>query len=261
MTATALSAPAVLGAAPTNWWQWLNDSSTRTVSGPIPHQLWITLWHALAATAIAAAIAVPLALVLAHYGRGEVISGWLVNLGRVIPTVTVLGIAVLISLRNGYGFEPWPILLALTLLAVPPIFANSYTAVRGAPPDAVAASRAMGFTERQIMTRIELPLALPLILTGVRVALTQLVATEALGALFGGSGLGTYINFGFAGSDANQIQAGAILVAGTATVADLAMWLLSRAVLPRGVRSGRPARRRVPRGAVVTPNPSLGGTP
>lgn len=250
----------VVGAAPTNWWEWLGDSSTRSVSGPIPHHLWTTLWHALAATGVAVLIAVPLALVLAHYRRGELVSGWLVNLGRVIPTVTVLGIAVLVSLRNGFGFEPWPILFALTLLAIPPIFANTYTAVRQASPDAVAASRAMGFTERQIMARIELPLALALILTGVRVALTQLVATEALGALFGGGGLGTYINFGFAGNDPNQIQAGAILVAGTATVADLAMWLISRAVLPRGVRSGRPARRRAARGAVLTPTPSLGGT-
>ncbi|MBX3285610.1 MAG: ABC transporter permease subunit [Actinobacteria bacterium] len=234
---------AVLGAEPTNVWQWLADSSTREITGPIPQNLWITLWHSLAAGAIAVAVAVPLALVLAHFRRAEVVSGWLVNLGRIIPTLTVLAVAVVISLRNGYGFEPWPIVFALTLLAVPPVFANTYTAVRQASPDAVASARAMGLTEVQIMARVELPLALPLVLTGVRVALTQLVATEALGAQFGGDGLGLYIRFGFAGQDLYQIQAGALLVAGAAMLVDLAMWAVARVAVPRGIRTGRSARR------------------
>lgn len=262
MTAAATLTSAVTAAEPTSAWAWLRDSSTRTVSGPIPEQLWTTLWHALLATGLAVAVALPLALVLAHYRRAEVLSGWLVNLGRVIPTITILGIAVLISLRNGFGFEPWPIVFALTALAVPPIFANTYTAVRQASPDAVAAGRAMGLTEPQIMGRIELPLALPLIVTGVRVALTQLVATEALGALFGGGGLGVYVRYGFAADDVHQIQAGALLVAGTAMAADLALWLLSLVALPRGVRTGRSARARVATGGPSPiPTPTLGGNP
>lgn len=229
-------AAAVLAAEPTNVWEWFGTSELRRISGPIPTNLWITLWHALAAGAAAILIAVPPALVLAHRRRGEVLAGWLVGLGRIIPTVTVLALLVVASLRNGWGFEPWPILIALTILAIPPIFANTYTAVVGASPDAVAAGRAMGFTERQVMLRIELPLALPLILTGVRVALTQLVATEALGPLFGGSGLGLYILYGFSAKDIYAIQAGALLVAGTAMTVDASMWLLSRYALPRGVR-------------------------
>jgi osmoprotectant transport system permease protein len=261
VTALLLAAPQ-LAAAPTNWWEWIGDSSTRTVSGAIPDQLWTTVWHSLLAASIAVVVAVPLALVLAHFRRAEVLSGWVVNAGRVIPTVTILGIAVLVSLRNGYGFAPWPIVIALTLLAIPPVFANTYTAVRQASPDAVAAARAMGLSEGQIMARIELPLALPLILTGIRTAVTQLVATEALGAVFGGGGLGVYVRYGFAGDDTSQIQAGALLVAGTAMAADAALWLLSRATLPRGVRTGRSARRRaVQVGAQHTITPSLGGTP
>jgi osmoprotectant transport system permease protein len=262
-----VSGPALVGATePTNWWEWIGDSSTRTVSGSIPDQLWTTVWHSLFAAAIAVAIAVPLALVLAHFRRAEVLSSWVVNVGRVVPTVTILGVAVLISLRNGYGFAPWPIVVALTLLALPPIFANTYTAVREASPEAVAAARAMGLSEAQIITRIELPLALPLMTTGIRTAVTQLVATEALGALFGGGGLGVYVRYGFAGDDIYQIQAGALLVAGTAMAADAALWLLSRVALPRGVRTGRAARRpERPIGAPapMTPplTPPLGGTP
>lgn len=239
---TTVTLTSVVGAEPNNVWEWLGDSSTRSITGPILENLWITLWHSLAAGAIAIAIAVPLAMVLAHYRRAEVLSVWLVNLGRIIPTLTLLAIFVVISLRNGYGFEPWPIVIALTLLGLPPIFANTYTAIRETPPQAVDAARAMGLTESQIMTRVELPLALPLILTGTRVAMAQLVATEALGPLFGGSGLGLYIRFGFAGSDINQIQAGALLVAGTAMAVDLSMWALTRWAIPRGVRARQPSR-------------------
>jgi osmoprotectant transport system permease protein len=227
---------------PTNVWAWFADSSQRTVSGSIPSQLWTTLFHSLTAFAIACAIAIPLAAWLAHRGGREVVAGWIVNLGRVIPTITILGFAVLISLRNGYGFEPWPIIFALVALALPPLFANTYTAVREASPDAVSAARAIGMSEGQILRGVELPLALPLILAAGRVTLTQVVATEALGALFGSGGLGIYVRFGFANSDVVQIQAGALLVAGTAMAVDLVAWLAIRYGLPKGLRP--PDRRR-----------------
>lgn len=241
-----MTATAIVASAPTNPWQWFRDSSARAVSGPIPHNLWLTLEHALGGSAIAIVVGVPLALVLAHYGKAEVVSGWIVNLGRVIPTLAVLGFLVVLSLRNGYGFAPWPITIALALLALPPVFANTYTAVRQVPADAVGAARAVGLSERQIMAQVELPLAAPLILAGIRVAVTQVVATEALGALFGSEGLGIYIRFGFAGDDIVQIQAGAILVAGTAAMTDLVLGLVARAVVPKGIRQARPRRRPSP---------------
>jgi osmoprotectant transport system permease protein len=227
---------------PTNVWAWLADSTQRSVSGSIPSQLWTTLFHSVTAFAIACALAIPLAAWLAHHRRAEVVATWLVNLGRVIPTVTILGFAVLISLRNGFGFEPWPIIFALVALALPPLFANTYTAVRDASPDAVSAARALGMSEGQILRGVELPLALPLILTTGRVTLTQVVATEALGALFGSGGLGIYVRFGFANNDIVQIQAGALLVAGTAMAVDLLFWLAIRLGLPPGLQP--PARRR-----------------
>lgn len=235
MSATA----AILAADPTNVVEWLQDSAQRQGSGAIPDQLWITLWHSVVATLVAVAIAVPLALVLAHHRKAELLSAWIVNIGRVIPTVTIIGVAVLVSLRNGYGFEPWPILIALVAMALPPIFANTYTAVRGVDEHVVSAARAIGTTERSIMTRVELPLALPVLLTGVRVATVQVVATEVIGAFFGGEGLGAYIRQGIGNRDIYEVQAGALLITAAAMSLDLLLWLFAKAVVPTGVRASR----------------------
>lgn len=236
----------LLASDPTNVVQWLQDPTERAGSGAIPGQLWITLWHSVAATLIAVVLAVPLALVLAHHRKAELLSAWVVNIGRVIPTVTIIGVAVLVSLRNGYGFEPWPILIALVAMALPPIFANTYTAVRGVDDNVVSAARAIGTTESSIMTRVELPLALPVLLTGIRVAAVQVVATEVIGAFFGGEGLGAYIRQGIGNRDIYEVQAGALIITATAMSLDLALWLLSKVLVPRGVRTSRrrsPGRR------------------
>lgn len=251
----------------TNVWAWFADSAQRSVSGPIPSQLWTTLFHSLTAFALAAALAIPLAAWLAHRRTAELAASWMVNLGRVIPTITILGFAVIVSLRNGLGFAPWPIIIALAALAVPPLFANTYTGVREASPDAVSAARAMGLSEGQILRRIELPLALPIILAAARVTLTQVVATEALGALFGSGGLGIYVRFGIATNDLVEVQAGALLVAGTAMAVDLVMWLAIRFGLPSGLRPIDRRRRRRPArplggGPLQIPGPQpIGGTP
>ena len=249
---------------PTNVWQWLGDSSQRTVTGDIPSQVWITLWHSVLAFTIAAATAIPLAAFLAHYRRAEVASTWIVNLGRVIPTVTIVGVLALISLRNGFGFEPWPIVIALVLLALPPLYANTYTAVREALPEAVDAARAMGLTEMEILRRVELPLATPLILAASRVALTQVVATEALAALFAGSGLGRYITFGLANRDTYEVQAGAVLVAGLAMTVDLTFWFVTRFFVPKPLRPPPSSRRlmasRPTESIIHIQTQSLGGT-
>ena len=194
---------------PSNVIQWFTKESFRTRSGAIPHQVWLTVWHSAAALVIAVLIAVPLAIVLAHYRRGGVVVGWLVNTGRAIPTVAILGVAVIVSLRLGYGFEPWPIILSLVLLALPPLFANTYTAVGGVDASAVDAARAVGLSEWEIMSRIELPLGLPVLFVGLRTAAVQVVATEPIAALFGAEGLGAYIRQGLGNNDLYQIQAGA----------------------------------------------------
>jgi osmoprotectant transport system permease protein len=231
---------------PTNVVDWFESGPHRAVSGPIPEQLLETLQHSLTALVIAVVIAVPLAVVLAHYRKGEVAASAVINVGRAIPTVAILGILVLVFLSAGQGFSSGPIVLALVLLALPPLFTNAYAAVRGVDPGAVSAARSMGFTETDVMTRVELPLGLPVIITGIRIATVQVIATEPLAAFFGGDGLGVYLRQGLANQDFPQVQAGALLVTATAILTDLLLYLASRAFLPRGLRqgtSGRSTRR------------------
>jgi osmoprotectant transport system permease protein len=241
-----VNAVTLLAADPTNVIEWFRSPASRANTGSIPSELWLTLWHSAAATIAAIVIAVPLAVVLAHYRKAELLSGWIVNIGRVIPTVTIVGVAVLVSLRNGFGFEPWPILVALVALALPPIFANTYTAIRGVDANVVDAGRAIGTSEASIMSRVEVPLGLPVILTGIRVAAVQVVATEVIGAFFGGEGLGAYIRQGIGNSDILQVQGGALLITGTAMALDLVFWAASKALTPAGVRRSRRAARRPP---------------
>ena len=216
------------------------------------------MWHSSVALLVVIAIAVPLGAVLAHRRQGERLASFLVSIGRAVPTVTIVGIAVIVSLRNGYGFEPWPILVALVLLGLPPVFANTYAAVRNVDESPVDAARAMGSTELQVLLRVELPLALPVVLAGVRTAAVQIVATEPLGAFFGGKGLGFYLSQGLAIRDNTQVQAGALLVAAAAMGTEVALILVTRALLPSGIRRaggpGAAARRR--RASDTTPSPS-----
>ncbi len=233
----------MLAAGPTNVFQWFGDSSERLGSGAIPDQAWLTIWHSVAATTIAISLAVPLAMWLAHYRKAELLSAWIVNIGRVIPTVTIVAVAVLVSLRNGFGYEPWPILIALVAMALPPIFSNTYTAVRGVDENVVSAARAIGTTERSIMTSVELPLASMVILTGIRVAAVQVVATEVIGAYFGGEGLGAYIRQGLGNNDNYEVQAGAMLITGVAMTFDLCLFLLSKLLIPKGVGTAKRSRK------------------
>ena len=234
----------VLGASsePSNVIDWFRDSSQRAIEGPIPQQMWTTVWHSVAALLIAGALTIPMALYLAHHGKAQLLSNWIAGIGRAVPTITVVALLAIVSLRQGFGFEPWPIVIALVLLALPPLYTNTYAAVRAVDPDTVSAARAMGFTERSIMARVELPLALPVMLAGVRTALVQLLATEPLGAFFGGSGLGIYLYIGLENRTTKiyEVQAGAILVASVAIGADL---LLAGALRLAGLgRRRRPAR-------------------
>lgn len=233
-----------LAGDPSNVIEWFTDLDNRTTSGSIPEQAWLTIWHAGLATAVAVVLAVPIAVFLAHHRKGELAAAWVVNIGRAVPTVTIVGMLVIVSLRSGFGLEPWPIVIALVLLGLPPTFANTYAAVRGVDPSAVGAAQALGLTHWQVMQRVELPLALPVIIAGVRTAAVQIVATEPLAAFFGGEGLGAYVRAGLARRDFVTVQGGALLVAGVAIATELSLMLAGRLVVPHGIR--RNHRRRQP---------------
>lgn len=213
-----------------------------TGSGGILSSLWDTVVLCAAVVLVAILVAVPVAALLAHQRRAELATTWMVTLSRAIPTFAIAGLLVPISLRRGWGFEPWPVFIALLLLALPPIYLNTYTAVRSVDAGAVDAARAMGIGERHVLLRVEVALSTAVIVTGIRVAAVQVVATEPIRAFLGGDGLGRYVRDGLGQNNDNLLLGGAILVAGLAALTGASFGLLERLALPRGVR--RIARRR-----------------
>ncbi|MFB7511230.1 ABC transporter permease, partial [Streptomyces broussonetiae] len=131
-----------------------------------------------------------------------------------------------------------PTVVALVLFAVPPLLTNAYVGMREVDRSIVRAARGMGMTGRQMLLRVELPLALPLVMTGVRIAAVQLVATATIAALAGGGGLGRIITAGFNLASTPQVVAGAILVAGFALIVEAVFEIAERLAphWPRGSR-------------------------
>lgn len=225
-------------------WEWLGDGDTWTGPEGILSSLADTLTLCTSVMVTSILIAVPLAAVLAHFRRGELAASWTLNIGRAIPTFAIAGLLVPVSLTRGYGFEPWPIFIALTMLAVPPIFLTTYTAVRQVDPGSVDAARAMGFGEGDVLVRVELALAVGLILSAIRVAAVQVVATEPIRAFLGGEGLGRYVRDGFGQNNDTLKIGGALLVIGLATMTGVALGAVERFGLPRGTRRLRQVQNR-----------------
>lgn len=225
-------------------WEWLSDPDTWTGPDGIWASFVDTMVLCAVVVSVAVVVAVPLAAWLAHNRRGEIGVTWMVTLSRAVPTFAIAGLLVPISLINGWGFEPWPIFLALLLLALPPIYLNTYTAVRSVAPGAVDAARAMGFSERRVLVEVELALATTLIFAGIRVSAVQVVATEPIRAFLGGDGMGRYVRDGLGQNNDTLLIGGAILVATLAAATGLAFGLLERTVLPEGVRRLKTTRAR-----------------
>lgn len=196
------------------------------------------------AVAVAVLVALPIGLYLGHTGRFAFIAVNVANIGRAIPSLAAVALAIpiagtLLGVQNGLGF--WPTFLALIPLAIPPILTNAYVAVRGVDREVIEAARGMGLTEAGIVRRIEVPLALPLILAGVRTAAVNVVATATLGALVAFGGLGRYIVDGLALQEYDRLFAGALLVALLAIAVEVAFGRLERAAVSPGIRVQRGA--------------------
>jgi osmoprotectant transport system permease protein len=194
---------------------------------------------------IAVLIAVPVALWLGHLGRGGFLAINTSNIGRALPSLALLGIFSQV-LPHGYD-SPWPTIGAMVALAVPPLVTNTYVGVREVDRDVVEAARGMGLSAGQVLRRVELPLALPLVLAGLRTSVTNVVATATLAAFFAQGGLGRYIVDGSHTGDNPQLVAGALLVAVLALLLDGIIALTARRASPleRSRRGGRPAARQV----------------
>jgi len=236
---------------------WLTDPAHWSGTDGIPLRVWQHVEISLVAVAIAAAVAIPVGLLVGHTRRFEFLAVSIANVGRAIPSFAVLVLAFVLVLdilpqsHKSLAFGFTPTVIALVLLAIPPIVTNTYVGIQAVDPDTVEAARGMGMSGREVLLRLEAPLAAPLAMAGLRTAAVTVVATATLAALIGGGGLGRYIVDGLARGDTPMLVSGAVLVAILAIITELSFALLERAVTPR-TRSGR--RRRAPRpGAEALP--------
>jgi osmoprotectant transport system permease protein len=214
---------------------WLTDPAQWSGPDGIPVRTLQHLWYSLLATAIAAAIALPIGVFIGHTGRGALLAVNLTNLGRAIPS---LGIIILMFTLVGFGIVP--VLVALTALAVPPIVTNSYIGVRSVDRDVREAAEGMGMRGRQVLWQVELPVAMPLIMAGIRTSAVQVVATATLAALVGLGGLGRYLIDGLSQRDLAQVVGGAILVAVLSLLTELVLGRVQALAVSPGV-AGRGA--------------------
>jgi osmoprotectant transport system permease protein len=179
------------------------------------------------AMAIAIVLALPLGLWLGHRHRGFLFAASVANVGRALPSVVLIAFGLTIL---GIGF--WNNTAALVVLAIPPILTNAYSAVDAVDRDVVEAARGMGFTELQILTRVELPLGLPLVIAGIRISAIFVIATATIAAVAGGGGLGEIIvnqaSYGLAG-----VVAASLCVSALAFLAAGLLSLLLRSTTPR----------------------------
>ncbi|MGW2340710.1 ABC transporter permease [Streptomyces sp. NPDC001661] len=198
-------------------YDWLATGANWQGEKGVWHRLGEHLYFCGVALAVSCLIALPLALWLGHKGKGGALAINISNVGRAVPTLAVLVLLTLTPLgRHG----DVPTLIALVLFAVPPLLTNAYVGMREVDRSVVEAARGMGMSGRQVFARVELPLAYPLVMTGLRSATVQVIATATLAAMAGEGGLGRIITAGFNLQDTPQVVAGAVLVAALALVAE-----------------------------------------
>ncbi|MER6996519.1 ABC transporter permease [Streptomyces sp. NPDC000410] len=224
-------------------WTWLTTGANWSGENGVWHRLGEHLYVSGTALAVACAIALPIALYLGHIGRGGALAVNISNVGRSIPVFAVLALFMVSPLRNaGY----LPTIIALVLFAVPPLLTNAYVGMREVDRAVVEAARGMGMSGVQLFLRVELPLAYPMLMTGLRSASVQVVATATIAAMVGLGGLGRLITAGFNTYNTAQVVAGALLVAVLALLVEAVLVGLDRVVSPlRPLRALRPPRKSV----------------
>jgi osmoprotectant transport system permease protein len=224
--------------------RWLTDAAHWRGPGGIAVRILQHLEISVVAVGLACLVAIPLGLYVGHARKFEFVAVSIANIGRAVPSFAILVLAYLLflqvapSLAFGFG----PTVVALFLLAIPPIVTNTYVGVQTVDADTLEAARGMGMSEREVLLGLEVPLAAPLIMAGLRTSAVTVVATATLAALIGGGGLGRFIIDGFHTNDTVMIVSGAVLVALLSIVTEASFGLVERAVRPRMASQG-PRRR------------------
>lgn len=210
----------------------------------------------LLAMAVAMALAVPLALWVGHRRRGGAVAGAAVTAGRAVPTYAVIALLFPVAILWGLGLGFWPSVVALVLLAIPPLYTNTVTGVRGVDRALVESARGMGMTGRQVLWGVEWPVALPLVLAGIRTATVQVMATATLASIFGYQALGSYLVEGLSQRDDAKLLTGTIAVGVLWLVAEVVLGALQRWLTPWT----RPVSRRDRRRAALDPTDLAGAS-
>lgn len=219
---------------------WFADPDHWQGPAGVPTRVAEHLLLSAGALAIAAAIGLGAGIWVGHTGRGATLAVNLANLGRALPTFAVMGIVVPVTaaIDNQAGFKVYPALIALVVLAIPPILVNAQAGISGVDREIVEAGRATGMRNPQLLWQVEIPLAFPVILGGIRSATSQIIATATLAAVFGGPGLGRYLVEGYAQRNYPMMWAAVILVGVLFGLAELGFAVLARFVTSPGVLTG-----------------------
>ncbi|HXZ66692.1 MAG TPA: ABC transporter permease [Streptosporangiaceae bacterium] len=212
-------------------WDWLKSPQQWQGSDGIPIRILQHLYYSGLSLLIAALIAVPVGLLIGHHRRGGFVTVNVANIWRAIPT---LGLLILVVVLLGLGVLAW--LIPLVVLAIPPILVNTYEGVVGVDPELKDAARGMGMTGWQLLWKVEVPCAIPLIMLGLRTAAIFVVATATIAAEIGVGGLGRYIIDGLASNDYGEVAGGAAVIVVLALLIQALFTGLRRFVVPRGLR-------------------------
>lgn len=215
-----------------NVWNWFHDPANWRGDDGVPHRLAEHSLLTLVALLAALAVGLPLALWLGHRRRGGTVLVNLTNIGRAVPIVALLSLLSLSAVGSGdfgpFGRAGLATLITLALFALPPIVIGTYVGISGVDGDVVEAARGMGLSEWEVLRQVELPLALPAVVSGIRLAVVQVWATATVAALVAGPGLGRIITHGYDSDHQSEVVAGSLIVAVIALLLEVAFALLQR---------------------------------
>jgi osmoprotectant transport system permease protein len=220
---------------------WIFSPDRLTGSSPLPAAIGLHLFYTFLAVIIASLIAIPLGYYIGHSGRGRNLAVGISGAARAIPS---FGLILLLVLVIGVTQKPLAATIAFVLLGIPSILAGAYAGLEAIDRRVIDAARAVGMTEWQILTKVEIPLGLPLLIGGLRAGALQIVATVVLAAYVTLGGIGTYIILGIATRQYDAILGAALVIVAVALVLDGLFALAQHIVVPRGVTAGRPKELR-----------------